>query len=363
MKDDRCESCKSYRANLRALSSRHKRKTQTTPTKRTASSSHVNFRYLNTPEKAERFTNCSTEAKSAKKKIKRLEQRLVEKDGISLDNNLQQDFSTILSDGTDDVRSHYPPGAFQRLFWDQQVEALKVSNPRQIRWHPMMIKWCLSIKLRSSSTYNALRSSKVITLPSDRTLRDYTHFIKAQTGFSWEVDKQLQSEAKLDSIADFKRFVCLIFDEVKVKEDLIYEKHSGELIGFVNIGEINNQLLDYEQICLKDEHKPQLASHMLVFMVRGILSDLKFPYAQFSCTSITGDQLYSLVWGCVRRLEAAGLKVLATTCDGGSSNRKFFKLHGKPGELVYKTINPFSDESRPLFFISDVSHLIKTTRT
>ena len=115
-------------------------------------------------------------------------------------------------------------------------------------------------------------------------------------------------------------------------------------------------------MCLNDKCKLQLASHMLVFMVRGILSELKFPYAQFSCTSITGDQLYPLVWGCIRRLEAAGFKVLATTCDGSSANRKFIKLHGKSGELVYKTANIYSVESHPLFFISDVSHLLKTTR-
>ena len=154
------------------------------------------------------------------------------------------------------MRNHFPPGTFQRIFWDQQVEALKLRNPRQVRWHPMIIKWCLSIKLRSSSTYNALRSSNVITLPSERALRDYTHFIKPHTGFSYEVDQQLQREAKLDSIPDFKRHVCLVFDEVKVKEDLVYEKHSGELIGFVNIGEINNQLLEYEQSCLSDEPEP-----------------------------------------------------------------------------------------------------------
>ena len=365
VRDARCDSCKSYRANLRALSSRHKQQALSTPTKRTSTSSHVNFRYLNTPEKAKRLANCSTEAKVAKKKVNRLEQKLkelMEKDGVPLDDTLNQDFDSILSDSTNDVRNHFPPGTFQRIFWDQQVEALKLRNPRQVRWHPMIIKWCLSIKLRSSSTYNALRSSNVITLPSERTLRDYTHFIKPHTGFSYEVDQQLQREAKLDSIPDFKRHVCLVFDEVKVKEDLVYEKHSGELIGFVNIGEINNQLLEYEQSCLSDEPEPQLASHMLVFMVRGILSDLKFPYAQFSCTTITGDQLYSLVWGCIRRLEAAGFKVLATTCDGASPNRKFFKLHGKPGQLVYKTVNPFSDESRQLFFFSDIPHLIKTTR-
>ena len=35
---------------------------------------------------------------------------------------------------------------------------------------------------------------------------------------------------------------------------------------------------------------------------------------------------------------------------------------GKDGEVVYKTVNVYSQEKRPLFFISDVPHLIKTVR-
>ena len=39
-------------------------------------------------------------------------------------------------------------------------------------------------------------------------------------------------------------------------------------------------------------------------------------------------------------------------------------MHGKKEDLVYKTDNPYADskENRPLYFISDPPHLIKTTR-
>lgn len=105
-----------------------------------------------------------------------------------------------------------------------------------------------------------------------------------------------------------------MFDEVKIK-DLAYDKHSGDIIGFVNLDEVNNQLLAPEQKHLNASPQPQLATHMSVVMVCGILPNLEFAYAQFPCTSVTGDQLYSLVWGCVCHLEAAGFKVLAAACD------------------------------------------------
>ena len=60
------------------------------------------------------------------------------------------------------------------------------------------------------------------------------------------------------------------------------------------------------------------------------------------------------------------MKVIALCCDGASPNRKFIKMHksgqGDKSLPTYKTINPFSPEKQPIFFISDVPHLLKTTR-
>ena len=32
---------------------------------------------------------------------------------------------------------------FQRLFWQQQTEAAKQKDSRGMRWHPLMIRWCI----------------------------------------------------------------------------------------------------------------------------------------------------------------------------------------------------------------------------
>ena len=68
-----------------------------------------------------------------------------------------------------------------------------------------------------------------------------------------------------------------------------------------------------------------------------------------------------LVWQCIEHLEIIGLKVIAVVCDGATPNRKFFKMHGSSKGLTYKATNIY-DNSRPVFFISDVPHLLKTTR-
>ena len=46
--------------------------------------------------------------------------------------------------------------------------------------------------------------------------------------------------------------MVLIFDEMKVKQDLVYNKNS-EVIGFVNMGNFNDQLSELEEACKDDK--------------------------------------------------------------------------------------------------------------
>ena len=109
-----------------------------------------------------------------------------------------------------------------------------------------------------------------------------------------EVDEQLMEVAKLATVPEYKKCVCLVFDEVKIREDLVYDKNSFRIVGFVDIGDHNNHMLELERVQRREQHKP-IASNMLVFMVRGLFSHLEFPYVQFPCTSLSSDTIFPLV--------------------------------------------------------------------
>ena len=153
-------------------------------------------------------------------------------------------------------------------------------------------------------------------------------------------------------------------DEVHIKEDLVYDKHEGTLVGFANLGDTNNHLLQFEATLRGDSLQQQpLAKSMLVLMVRGLFSKLAFPYVQFACASVTGDLLMDPVWEAISRLERQGIRVLALTCDGASVNRRLWKLLGNGGDIIHKVVNIFAPEAeRPIFFVSDPPHLLKTLR-
>ena len=60
---------------------------------------------------------------------------------------------------------------FMKLFWEQQ-RAL-IGKGTGVRYHSMIIRFCLSLAAKSASAYDELRSSNILTLPTRRTLKDY----------------------------------------------------------------------------------------------------------------------------------------------------------------------------------------------
>jgi hypothetical protein len=361
----KCSMCISYRNSIRSIYHRWM-KQRRSPSHRQSTKSRTNIRWLTTPEKLNRYSRLRSRLDVKHKEVKRLREKidvLTERNHVLLDSTLHTDFKSMMCELTEKVQQENSENSFKRLFWEQQLKACNANDSRQIRWHPAMIKWCLHLKFISSGGYHALRKSKLITLPSERTLRDYSHVIPAGVGFQTQVDIQLAKEA--DVIEEKDRYVVLSWDEMKIKEDLVFDKYSCSLIGFTRMGCINDVLDAVESEC-QSEGNPSnvgsLSTHMLLFMVRSMFSKMDFPYAHFATRGISADALFPLVWEAVRRVEFCGLNVIAFCCDGAAPNRKFYSMHGdRKSDLVNKTTNPFCRD-REIFFICDVPHLIKTTR-
>ena len=363
--NEKCHSCMTYRATLRKF---HSRWSERSLSPIGDSSSHVNFRYLNTPEKKAKVDGLKKRVHVAENEVRKLQEKiekLTEQQGDKVDDDFHGDLLGIMKEKSPEIEKAYPEGSFKRLFWEEQFRAASKKDPRQVRWHPLIIRWCLNLKLKSSSAYHAVRTAGFISLPSERTLRDYSNYFKCKAGFQLELNQQLHKEAKVNDLQESRKFCSIVIDEMKIKENLIYDKFSGEIVGFTQLGEVNNELLKLERDCKSDMDHPPLAKHLLVLMVRGIFFKLDFPYAHFGTETATADILHPIIWEAVRQIESIGLKVICITADGASPNRRFFRMHktGIRSSLTYKAENPYAEDGkRWIYFISDPPHLIKTTR-
>lgn len=157
-----------------------------------------------------------------------------------------------------------------------------------------------------------------------------------------------------------QRYVAILFDEIKVQGNLVWDKHSGELIGYVNLGVPDINFATLENI-------DEIATHALLFMVRGITTTLKHTLGYFATAAVTAVQMFPIFWRAVSILEMnCNLAVVAATVDGASPNRRFFQMHAgiqgnTENDVVFRTKNLFNPE-RNIYFFSDVPHLLKTAR-
>ena len=241
-----------------------------------------------------------------------------------------------------------------KLFWGEQQKYIQASSSSSIRYHPMVIKFCLNLAAKSSSAYSDLRydsktGNGILVLPSLRTLRDYKNYIKPTRGFNPAIITDLAEKT-----ADFsgpERYVTILFDEMKIQEDLVWDKYSGELIGFVDLGDIN---INYATL----KNVENLATHVLVFLVKSIVNPLSFSFASFATTGILAHQIMPIFWKAVCYLEQIDLHVIAATADGadGAEGDSAVK------DVIYRAKNIHSKDNRFIYFFADVPHIIKTAR-
>ena len=100
------------------------------------------------------------------------------------------------------------------------------------------------------------------------------------------------------------------------REDLIYDRETGTLIGYTDLGEVNNHLQAFERSVSGD--LKECRESILSFMVKGLFTPFKFPYVHFSASKPSGDNIFPLFWEVVKRLERIGLKVTSVMlCQGG----------------------------------------------
>ncbi|PFX13118.1 hypothetical protein AWC38_SpisGene22826 [Stylophora pistillata] len=140
--------------------------------------------------------------------------------------------------------------------------------------------------------------------------------------------------------------------------NLVFDKVTGELIGYVDLGDPDVNFGALEKL-------DEVATHALAFLIRGVCTELKFCLAHFSTNGATSAQIMPLFWEAVAILElTCNLWVIASTSDGATPNRKFYRMHksldgNADKDVCYRTINLFAPQR--FIYFSDAPHLVKTT--
>ena len=170
-------------------------------------SSHVNIRFLSTPEKKNRILERATKSEKQTNALPR--------------KNLQTHRDTWWACEQFTARwfTYFDEWIFTRnlqvISWRKYCKTIlgranKSSKFEKLKADAMaslnIIRWCLNLKLMSSSSYHGMRTAGFIKLPSERTLRDYSNYFKSKTGYQVEVIRELQQELKVLTLPESKKW-------------------------------------------------------------------------------------------------------------------------------------------------------------
>ena len=174
--------------------------------------------------------------------------------------------------------------ALMRLFWEEQQKYLQ-SSPNNVKYHPMIIRYCFSFASKSAATYDDIRYNEktgtgFVILPSRCRLHDYKNYIRPQRGFNKDIVNELPEKVKY--FPDKEKFFVMLMDEMKIQENLVWYKHTGDLIGYVDFGDAE---LNYATL----QKSTDIATHVLVFLLHGVVNPFKFSLANFATTGATSS--------------------------------------------------------------------------
>ena len=338
--DELCNPCSKASKQLKKTT---KKRTKASPAKSKAPLAACGPEKLRATVKATRL-----ECKMLKEQLHEMQERIQEQ-GICIDKSLEEDIRKIMDGQNMNATPH------MKFFWEEQVKLLQSASCGR-RYHPQTIWFALSLHGKSPSAYRELRESGALVLPSERILRDYKNYFPPKAGINNENVNALRKKAA--SFTGNQRYVVLVMDEMKIQSDLVFDKNSGDLVGFMDLGDPMTNFA-----CL--DEKDTIATHALAFLVRGLCTDVKHIIAYFFTGNVTSYQLMPIFWKVVSTLELSlDLWVVGLVNGGASPNRKLFNLHVKLAvdqkcDVVYKTINLFAPSR---FFFADIPHLMKTAR-
>ena len=202
---------------------------------------------------------------------------------MPVDVDLGRDLVTIMTENNKDV----PPF----MFWEEQQKYLS-SSKNGVRYHPIIIRYCLRLAGKTPAAYAEIRfddknNSGFVILPSRRRLREYKNYIRPRQGFNKNIVHQLKNIVQ--NFSDVEKYCIILMDEMKIQESLVWDKHTGDLIAFVDLGDTE---LNYATLKKSEE----FSSHILVFLVRSVVNPLKFSLANFA-TIMQHLSNYSLCFG------------------------------------------------------------------
>ena len=140
---NRCSECQNYRPQLTTRSSRLAQDEPLVSPKRNTPNIHLSRKDLE--QKVKDYQRDRRALKQSNQRLQKKITKMSKQESVSLGEEINDIISNVArtnSPGFDENSPKY-------LLWEQQKKMSNLKSKTSMRWHPVMIRWCLSIYLKS----------------------------------------------------------------------------------------------------------------------------------------------------------------------------------------------------------------------
>lgn len=192
-------------------------------------------------------------------------------------------------------------------------------------------------------------------LPHTSTIKKWYEVVNGSPGFTKETLQAIASRATQQKVV-----VNLVIDKMSIKQEIIYDKSSGQYYGGIDLGNFENK--NGNKSCKNDN--PIMATNALVFMTVSQNGSWKVPIGYFFVRGLSSVERANLLKLALKALHSYNCSVYSITFDGAGSNLGMCQVLGAnfkygPNFKPYFQ-NPVTME--PCYVFLDLCHMIKLVR-
>jgi hypothetical protein len=243
-------------------------------------------------------------------------------------------------------------------------KAKKTKGGKTLKYHPLLIKWALSIYCRSQSSYEKLRQSLPLCLPSKRTLSDYKNTWKNSSGWHDAKFQKIEQDMKDKKMEFADLYGVLTVDEMTINQGICWSP-TGEILGLQDWDtvpidvEALDAYLTGDNITVQEVESTgqNTAKKVLQLLLTSLTNSYDSYFAYFTTADLHAKNLFDILMEATGRLAALGWHIVAWCGDNASTNQSCWSYTLKDG---IPSCNPFTGD--PLFMLQCIPHTIKTTR-
>lgn len=251
------------------------------------------------------------------------------------------------------IKNEMPEGL--RALYDSHESNVSAKKAQGRRWTLTIKLLALNILRRGPQAYMSIQSLLFTSLPTIATILLLSRDIDIGVGIGMTLMDALTQ--KSEKMSELDRHCVLLFDEMSIKPRLLYDAAKDRVIGYQDYGKEMPHLND----------KPKVATKALTFMIRGLNSDWKQPFAYyFNEKGIPSQDLIVLIPKIINAVNATGLKVRGIVADQASTNEKALNTLISGDEKIDTKEYPYffigNESKNKVYVIFDWPHMIKCFR-